>query len=263
MNLKLYQVDTFAEKRFSGNPAAVVPLTEWLADSEMQQIAMENNLSETAFYKPCENGFDIRWFTPTTEVNLCGHATLASAHVLFTHYKFDKNTIRFQSKSGELLVSKDEAGGYTMVLPTDKIKQVSTPVEILKAFGIESMETYRGRDDYMVIVESQRIVENLNPDFKMLISLSNCRGVIITAKGNDVDFVSRCFYPQSGIDEDPATGSAHTTMTPYWAKELKKEELSAIQLSKRKGIFKCKHLNDSTEIKGKAITYSIGEILMD
>lgn len=261
MYIQKFQVDAFAEKQFSGNPAAVVPLDHWLEEGMMQQIAMENNLSETAFYITAENGFEIRWFTPTIEVNLCGHATLASAHVLFDHFDYKEDIIRFQSKSGELQVSKED-DFYTMILPTDLLKQVSTPVEILKAFGIESMETYLGREDYMIIVESQRIVESLNPDFKMLVTLGNCRGVIVTARGNEVDFVSRCFFPQAGIDEDPATGSAHATMVPYWAKTLKKEELSAIQLSKRKGAFKCKYLNESTAISGKAITYSKGEIFI-
>ncbi|MFT7606354.1 MAG: PhzF family phenazine biosynthesis protein [Saprospiraceae bacterium] len=261
MNIKLFQIDAFAEEQFSGNPAAVIPLDHWLEDDLMQQIAMENNLSETTFYVPAENGFEIRWFTPIIEVNLCGHATLACAHVLFNHYDYKEKTIRFHSKSGELLVSKEE-DFYSMTLPTDILKQVSTPVEILKAFGIESMETYRGRDDYMIIVESQRIIESLNPDFKMLVTLENCRGVIITARGNKVDFVSRCFFPKAGIDEDHATGSALTTMTPYWAKILKKEEFSVIQLSKRKGVFKSKYLNEKCVISGKAITYSIGEIFI-
>lgn len=262
MNLKFYQIDAFADNRFSGNPAAVVPLENWLNPEMMQQIAMENNLSETAFYIPTENGYHIRWFTPTTEVDLCGHATLATAHVLFEHENFKEEIIRFQSKSGTLSVSKDE-DFLKLIFPIDQIKQVTTPVEILKAFSIESMETYRGKDDYMIVVESQRIVENLNPDFKMLSSLKDCRGVIITAKGQEVDFVSRCFYPQSGIDEDPATGSAHTTLTPYWSKVLKKDHLSALQLSKRRGYFKCSLTSDNTAISGRAFTFAIGNIILD
>jgi len=262
MKLKLFQIDAFSENQFSGNPAAVVPLDHWLPDELMQSIALENNLSETAFYKPNNVGYEIRWFTPTVEVDLCGHATLAAAHVLFQHYNFDKETIEFQSKSGVLKVSKLE-DKYQMTFPTDTIKQVSTPVEILKAFSIEPLETFLGRNDYMVIVESQRIIENLNPDFKLLARLDSVRGVIITAKGTDVDFVSRCFYPQSGVDEDPATGSAHTTMTPYWAKKLGKNNLSSIQLSQRKGVFQCTSLGEFTVISGKASTYLEGEITIN
>jgi len=260
--LKLFQVDAFTDRRFSGNPAAVVPLESWLDDELMQQIALENNLSETAFFVPVNKGYHIRWFTPNIEVNLCGHATLASAHVLFKHHNFEEDTIYFQSKSGELSVSKKE-DTYEMIFPTDQIKQVTTPVEILKAFKITSHETYRGRDDYMVIVESQRVVEQLKPDLKHLATLEECRGVIITAPGNEADFVSRCFFPQVGVDEDPATGSAHTTLTPYWAKKLKKEELFAIQLSDRKGIFNCKHMGENTLISGQARTYLIGDIIID
>ncbi len=259
MKLKLFQIDAFSEDQFSGNPAAVVPLEHWLPDELMQSIALENNLSETAFYVPSDIGYKIRWFTPTVEVDLCGHATLAAAHVLFQHYNFGKETIEFQSKSGLLKVSRAE-DKYTMIFPTDNIKQVTTPVEILKAFSIESLETYLGRDDYMVIVESQRIIENLNPDFKLLASLDTVRGVIITAKGKDVDFVSRCFYPQSGVDEDPATGSAHTTMTPYWSKILNKKDLTSIQLSQRRGVFHCTNLGEFTAISGHAKTYLAGEI---
>ncbi len=261
MALKLYQIDAFSEAPFSGNPAAVVPLETWLEEEVMQNIALENNLSETAFFIPNGDGFSIRWFTPKIEVDLCGHATLAAAHVIFKYHNFKGETITFQSRSGPLTVRKD-GKQYNMTFPTDEIKQTTTPVEILKAFSIESLETYRGRDDYMVIVESQRIVEQLKPDFKMLSGLEGCRGVIITAKGDTVDFVSRCFYPQAGIDEDPATGSAHTSMTPYWAKKLGKNELTAIQLSERKGFFRCNYMEAFTSISGSTKTFLIGEIFL-
>lgn len=262
MIYKLFQVDAFADHQFGGNPAAVVPLDKWIDDALMQNIAMENNLSETAFYVAVGEAFELRWFTPTIEVNLCGHATLATAHVLFEHCNFEAETIHFHTKSGLLKVSKSE-DQYTMLFPTDTLKQVTTPVEILKAFQIESLETYRGRDDYMVIVESQRIVEDLNPDLKLLAELKDCRGVIITAPGDEVDFVSRCFFPQAGVDEDPATGSAHTTMTPYWAKVLQKNNLSAIQLSTRKGIFNCQYMDDLVALTGKAKTYLEGQITIE
>lgn len=261
MPIKIFQVDAFSEATFSGNPAAVVPLDSWLEDELLQNIALENNLSETAFFVPSEQGYHLRWFTPTVEVQLCGHATLATAHVLFEHFNYASDTIIFDSKSGPLEVSRVN-GHYRMLFPTDDIKQVSTPIEVLKALNIDSSATFKGRDDYMVVVESQRVIEQLRPDFKTLATLSDCRGLIVTAKGNDVDFVSRCFFPQSGVDEDPATGSAHTTMTPYWAAKLNKTKLKALQLSKRKGILNCEYLNEKTAISGHAKTYLIGEIYL-
>ncbi len=262
MTYSMYQVDAFADDRFSGNPAAVVPLEKWLDDQLMQNIALENNLSETAFFVPNKDGFAIRWFTPSIEVKLCGHATLAAAHVIYDHLNYKKEEVTFESKSGQLTVKK-AADKYTLIFPSDQLKQVTTPVEILKAFKINPLETYKGRDDYMVVVESQRMVKSLDPDFKTLALLQDCRGVIVTAKGNEVDFISRCFYPQSGVDEDPATGSAHTTMTPYWAKKLQKKNLSAVQLSKRKGVFECTDLGDKIAITGKAKTFLEGTINLD
>lgn len=261
MSLKLFQVDAFSDVTFSGNPAAVVPLDTWLPDELLQNIALENNLSETAFFIPTEKGYHIRWFTPTIEVQLCGHATLATAHVLFEHLNYESDKIIFESKSGPLEVTRHN-DHYRMLFPTDDLKTVSTPIEILKAFNIDSTTTFKGRDDYMVIADSQHVIEQLKPDFKTLATLKDCRGVIVTAKGNEVDFVSRCFFPQSGVDEDPATGSAHTTMTPYWAKQLDKTTLSAMQLSNRRGILHCEYLQDKTAISGNAKTYLIGEIYL-
>jgi PhzF family phenazine biosynthesis protein len=261
MSLRIFQIDAFSKTTFGGNPAAVIPLDSWLPDEVLQNIAMENNLSETAFFVSSDTGFHIRWFTPTVEVQLCGHATLATAHVLFEHFSYDSNNLIFDSKSGPLEVSR-ASDHYRMLFPSDNLKPVSTPIEILKALSIDSSTTFKGRDDYMVVVDSQHMIEQLRPDFKTLASLDDCRGVIVTAPGKDTDFVSRCFFPQSGVDEDPATGSAHTSMAPYWAKKLNKNKLSALQLSNRKGILHCEYLEDKTAISGYAKTYLVGEIYL-
>ncbi len=256
----IYQVDAFTEKIFGGNPAAVCPLENWLPNDLMQNIAMENNLAETAFYVPKGNHFELRWFTPTIEVDLCGHATLASAHVIFTN-GFEENEIIFISpRSGELRVRKNE-GMYTMNFPTDVLQKVAAPSEIIEGLGISPLEVFKGKTDYMVIVENQTIIESLQPDFRLLEKL-DARGTIVTAPGHDADFVSRCFFPQAGVDEDPTTGSAHTSMIPYWANKLGKTEMTAIQLSNRKGHLRGKYLNDRVEISGFAKTYLIGEIFI-
>ena len=256
----IYQVDAFTENIFGGNPAAVCPLENWLPDDLMQNIAMENNLAETAFYVPKENHFELRWFTPTTEVDLCGHATLASAHVIFTT-GYDQDEISFLSpRSGKLIVRKEEPF-YTMNFPTDVLQKVEAPANLIKGLGITPLEVYRGKTDFMAIVENQATIESIQPDFKILGKLDS-RGTIVTAPGENSDFVSRCFFPQSGVDEDPTTGSAHTSMIPYWANKLEKIDMTAIQLSKRKGHLNCKYLNDRVEISGQAKTYLIGEIFI-
>ena len=259
MKLKIYQVDAFTDQLFHGNPAAVIPLKSWLPDDLLQNIAQENNLSETAYYVAKGNEYEIRWFTPNQEVRLCGHATLATAHVLFQHEKYPKKNISFQSKSGILAVERRN-NLYTMNFPADEIRQVTCPQEILKSLHVKPFETFVGKDDYMIILNTQKEIENLRPDFRMLCLLEKTRGVIVTAPGNEADFVSRCFYPLYGINEDPATGSAHTTMTPYWAKRLSKKELTAIQLSPRKGYFTCEYLQDRVTLTGQAKTFMNGTI---
>lgn len=261
MELSIYQVDAFTEHLFGGNPAAVIPLENWLSDELMQKIAAENNLSETAFYVPREAHFEIRWFTPKAEVDLCGHATLASAHVLFEHKNYHLKTLIFSSKSGILKIEKLN-NLYTMDFPIDEIHQITSSPEIIKGLNINPLETFRGKDDYMIVIDSQKKLENIQPDFRILSQLENARGIIVTAPGNEVDFVSRCFYPQYGIDEDPATGSAHTTMTPYWSQKLKKNELTALQLSPRKGVFNCKQTQNRVLISGQAVTYLQGNLLL-
>jgi PhzF family phenazine biosynthesis protein len=261
MKLPVYQIDAFAEKVFTGNPAAVVPLQHWLSDEIMQNIALENNLSETAFFIPVENGFHIRWFTPATEVNLCGHATLASAFVLFQHLNYQEKEIHFQSKSGLLKVKKE---GELIVLdfPTSEVIEIKLPDNIEKAFGIKAQKCYKGREDLMVVFRNQEEIENLQPDFSILKTLE-MRGIIVTAPSNEFDFVSRFFAPREGIDEDPVTGSAHTMLIPYWASKLGKNKLVAKQISKRGGTLFCKHAGERVEIGGAAQTYMAGEIIVD
>ena len=261
MEIPIYQVDAFSNKLFGGNPASVCPLEEWLTDGLMQEIAAENNMAETAFLVKEDEGYHLRWFTPVKEVDLCGHATLATAHVLYHHLGYDKGEVSFQTRSGRLTVRKSE-DSYIMNFPADHIQEVPTPVEIVKGLNIQPLKTYLGREDYLVVLPSQKDVEALRPDFMALASLKDSRGTIATARGNAVDFVSRCFFPNFGIDEDPTTGSAHTTLTVYWAKQLEKESLSALQLSKRIGTLHCRLLNDRVEITGQACTYLIGKILV-
>jgi len=344
--MKIYQVDAFAAALFQGNPAAVVPLAEWLPDGMMQNIAMENNLAETAFIVPRaglagqgvedlsgpnsrpgtrdvpgpgtgpedrgvgvgtvgdeEYDYMIRWFTPTVEVELCGHATLASGQVVFRHLGFEGNVVVFRSLySGDLKVSKaggtrgtaDGAKGLKetfggrlsgekesageiesleLDFPANMPELVGTgmgaaasvrPADhtaIFEGLRIAPRELYRGRHDFMVVLDSQEQVEKLSPDFGMLAG-AQARGVVVTAPGRDVDFVSRCFFPQSGIDEDPVTGSAHTMMIPFWAGRLGRNKLSAIQLSRRRGYLDCTLAGDRVFIGGRAHTYLVGDIFV-
>jgi PhzF family phenazine biosynthesis protein len=258
MKLNIFQADAFTGELFAGNPAAVVPLEKWLPDNILQNIAKENNLSETAFFIKNEKGYHIRWFTPACEVDLCGHATVATAHVLWQHLGFNQKELFFNSRSGVLGVKKD-AGWYTLDFPTDHIARIDAPETIVKCLGLKPLETWQGREDYLVLVENQQVVENLAPAFQTMGQLKS-RGVIVTAEGRDVDFVSRCFFPAFGIDEDPATGSAHTTLTPFWAKRLGKTMLTARQISPRGGFFKCEFHGDRTAISGQAVTYMEGTI---
>lgn len=262
MKLKIFQVDAFTDKVFSGNPAAVCPLNEWLPDDVMQNIALENNLAETAFYVKEDDRYLIRWFTPTLEVDLCGHATLASAHVLFHHEKFTGNEITFYShRSGILKVSKNN-DLLTLDFPADTFRKIDWPAEMLAGFNLMPLEAYHGKTDYMLVFGSEDSIKNIEPNLAV-ISTWKVRGVIVTAKGNQVDFVSRFFAPQSGVNEDPVTGSAHTTLTPYWSEKLSKAELSAIQLSQRKGNLRCKNLGNRVQISGHARTYLTGEIITE
>jgi PhzF family phenazine biosynthesis protein len=261
VELKIYQIDAFTDKVFSGNPAAVCPLQEWLPAEVMQNIAMENCLAETAFYVNEKEGLRIRWFTPTVEVDLCGHATLATAFVLFNHENYQGDKIVFNSRSGPLTVTK--AGDIlTLNFPVDTLKEVNAIPELEEGLGVKSLKTFKGKTDYMLVFDNEDQIKNMSPDFKM-IGKVNARGIIVTAKGNQVDFVSRFYGPQSGMDEDPVTGSAHTSLTPYWAKVLGKTEFNAMQLSARQGKLKCKLVGDRVEISGQAKLYLIGKIFLD
>ncbi|HTN08366.1 PhzF family phenazine biosynthesis protein [Agriterribacter sp.] len=262
MTVPIYQADAFTQNMFGGNPAAVCPLKEWLTDEIMQNIALENNLAETAFIVPENDGYHIRWFTPTVEVDLCGHATLAAAHIFFNHLQHTEKEIGFHSKSGLLKVTRKKNGQLTLDFPADRFESITDiPAAINEGLGIRINEVYKGKFDYMAVVNNQQTIEQLQPDFKTLATIKS-RGVLVTARGDDADFVSRCFFPQSGIDEDPVTGSAHTLLTPYWAEVLGKKEMTAIQLSARKGYLDCELSGNRVLMSGYAVTYMKGEIIL-
>jgi PhzF family phenazine biosynthesis protein len=262
MKHKIYQIDAFTDKVFYGNPAAVCPLNEWLSNDLLQKIALENNLAETAFYVKRDSQYQIRWFTPKIEVDLCGHATLAAAYVLFYHENHTGDTIHFYSdRSGKLTVKK-HGEFLTLNFPTDILETTELPEGLVNTFDILPLKILKGKTDYLFVFENESDVQNMKPDIARISKL-DARGVIVTAKGDNVDFVSRFFAPQSGIDEDPVTGSAHTTLVPYWASELNKTEFSAIQLSERKGYLQCKFLGDRVEISGQARLYLTGEIYIE
>jgi PhzF family phenazine biosynthesis protein len=258
MKIPIYQVDAFTENIFSGNPAAVCPLDSWLPDELMQKIAMENNLSETAFFVRTGNTFEIRWFTPGTEVDLCGHATLASAHVLFNHLGYEEDIIFLQSKSGNLRV-KNEDELLVLDFPAGFYESITTPSKLTKALGREPLEAGKALDFLMAVYYDEKFIENLKPDFQLLKELPY-HAIIVTSASKKVDFVSRMFAPSIGIDEDPVTGSAHTILTPYWSHKLGKVSMHARQISARGGDLYCKISGDRVEIGGKAVTYLVGEI---
>ena len=259
MELTIYQVDAFANKVFEGNPAAIYPLQKWLTDEVMQAIAEENNLSETAFFVAQGDDYELRWFTPTSEVDLCGHATLASAHVLFNHLGYAKDKIIFNTRSGPLPVTRS-GEWLEMDFPSQPGTEAETPIAIKNAFGLEPLVCLKS-EDYIVVFEDERDVINANPDLPFLREL-DLRGVCITAKGTEYDFVSRFFAPNYGIDEDPVTGSAFTQLVPYWANALDKQSLFAKQVSARGGEARCMLNRDRVNILGKAVTYLTGTISM-
>jgi PhzF family phenazine biosynthesis protein len=259
--MQLYQVDAFTNRIFGGNPAAVVPLSEWIEDDLMQKIALENNLSETAFFVPEKNGYGLRWFTPVNEINLCGHATLASSYVIFEILKTDKTILEFYTRSGTLFVSRADEG-YTMDFPLEEFDAVEISDNIKKIIGVEPLELYRNKKGrYMALLGSEKEVLDVNPDFAKL-KLLNAGGFIITAEGESSDFVSRAFFPEYDINEDPVCGSAHCMLTPFWAKRSGKNVLTARQLSKRGGEIGCKIVNGRVEISGEAVLYMTAEIFV-
>lgn len=256
--MQIFIVDAFTDRLFSGNPAAVVPLKDWLSDSLMQQIASENNLSETAFFVNESEGCRIRWFTPIAEVKLCGHATLASAHVLFNHLGYNSNEITFNSLSGPLTVTRKEKS-ITLNFPADFAEEVAPDSKLISCFSIKPLKVLKGKTDYLLVYENQDNVENVEVDYKG-VAAYKARGVIVSAPGKEHDFVSRFFAPLHGIDEDPVTGSAHTILTPYWAKQLGKSTLNAKQLSQRGGELICELIDNRVNITGTAVTYMTGAL---
>ena len=261
MNIAIYQADAFTDKLFGGNPAAICPLNEWLPDEVMQKIAIENNLAETAFFVKNETGYKLRWFTPEYEMDLCGHATLASAHILFTELGFEGDEIHFETiKAGTLTVKKD-GDKYTMDFPSRPPIHIELPNGLAEALSEkEPVEVLRSRD-YVLVYESEDDVKDISPDFFALSKMDTV-GVIVTAPGKNVDFVSRFFAPGAGIPEDPVTGSAHCNLIPYWAEKLGKTHLHALQLSDRGGELWCDLNGDRVLMSGKAITYLKGEIFV-
>ncbi len=273
--ITLYQVDAFTDELFGGNPAAVIPLKEWLEDNLMQKIAMENNLSETVFFVPSKSAsevspfvgevegaldaaFDIRWFTPTVEINLCGHATLASAYVLFDVLKYTGNKIHFNSQSGVLTVTK-ENDLIWLDFPSWKPERFKDyPNELQHALGGAEIAGVYKKRDLLVELSNEEAVKNCKPDFSLIRETGY--KIIITAAGKKVDFVSRFFAPTAGVDEDPVTGSAHSQLIPFWSEKLNKNKLTAIQLSKRGGKIFCEQNGDRVRIGGKCVFYMRGEI---
>ncbi len=261
MELSIYQIDAFTDKVLSGNPAAIVPLPEWLPDVELQAIAAENNLSETAYLVNDGKTRHIRWFTPTHEVDICGHATLATAHYLFEHQGLQDDQITLNSRSGPLIVEKVEKG-YRMDFPLDKPRKADPmKTQIRAAIGVEPITCMRGREDYFAVLPTAEQVKQLKPDLSQVAKL-DARGLLVTARGEEVDFVSRCFFPAFGIDEDPVTGSAHTLLAPYWSEKLGKTKLVAMQESRRSGKVYCEVLENRVILGGEAVTYLEGKIFL-
>jgi PhzF family phenazine biosynthesis protein len=262
MQLPIYQVDAFTNKLFGGNPAAVIPLKQWLPDALMQKIALENNLSETAFFVPTDKGFHIRWFTPTIEVALCGHATLATAYVVFNLMKYPSNTIIFDSQSGILKVRK-EGKLLELDFPVQNVAPIEPPGGLIEGIGKKPKEIYRAGEDYLLVYNSQNDIETISPNFGVLKTVRT-RGVIVTsrARSKKLDFVCRFFAPAAGIDEDPVTGSAYTKLIPYWADKLGKTEFEAEQISSRKGSLHCALAGDRVLIAGQGKLYLKGKIIV-
>lgn len=255
-----FEVHSFTKEIFHGNPAGVCPLDQWIDDKSMQRIAAENNLSETAFFVPQDDHYELRWFTPKVEVDLCGHATLATAYVLFDHLGQEGDTIVFQTKSGELTVVKD---GEFMIMdfPSRPADPADIPDHMIAGLGRDTEGVFKARD-YLVVLESEQEVRKLRPNFSEL-EFVDCEGVIVTAPGDEVDFVSRFFAPRMGIAEDPVTGAAHCTLTPYWAERLGKGRLTARQVSDRGGELWCHQAGDRVQIAGHAVLYVKGFLNWD
>ena len=256
--MKYYIVDAFTETLFKGNQAGVCLLDEWPDVNVMQNIAFENNLAETAFIVKRDTHYDLRWFTPEQEIDLCGHATLASAFILFNHTGFKDEVIEFQTMSGKLIVRKiDDL--YELDFPSRMPEKTEITPQMIKSIGLPVLEAHISRD-LLLLVENEQQVQNLIPDYDVMKELKNCLGIIVTAKGTSADFVSRFFMPGTSIPEDPVTGSAHCTLIPFWSERLQKNKMAAKQLSKRGGTLYCEHCNDRVKIAGKAVLYLEGNL---
>lgn len=255
----LYQIDAFAGRLFAGNPAAVCPLEEWLSDEVMQAIGAENNLSETAFLVRSGEGYDLRWFTPEVEVDLCGHATLASAFVVFQYLEPERSEVRFQTRSGQLVVRRED-DLLVMDFPSREPARCAMNPALAEALGAAPVELWESRD-YMALYETEEQVRGLRPNMNALARVGHF-AVIVTAPGREADFVSRFFAPAGGIAEDPVTGSAHCTLVPYWARRLGKTRLHARQVSARGGELCCEHRGERVTIAGRAVRYLEGAIFL-
>jgi PhzF family phenazine biosynthesis protein len=257
MDVPIFQVDAFTDQRFRGNPAAVCILKEWLPNDVLQAIAAENNLSETAFVAGDREPFGLRWFTPTVEVDLCGHATLAAAFVYRTCLGYDRREIHFETKSGVVgVIFRDDM--IALLFPRRPAVACPSPDRLIRGLGMRPLEVLKSRD-YLAVLENEDTVRDLRPNVEEL-KIPDCLGVIVTARGGDVDFVSRFFAPNGGVAEDPVTGSSHSTLVPYWSGKLQKNILTAAQLSARGGRLECVDLQDSVSIAGKAVLYLKGSI---
>lgn len=262
MQLPIFQLDAFSSRRFGGNPAAVCPVEAWPDDETLQSIAAENNLSETAFFRAEGDGtYHLRWFTPASEVDLCGHATLASAWVLLHRLEPARESVAFRTRSGILTVERGDDGFLLMDFPSRPPAPKEAPRALIEGLGDEPVAVLAGERDYLVVYESEDIVRKLKPDFARLRGLDRL-GVIVTAGGSGSDFVSRFFAPSVGVPEDPVTGSAHCTLVPYWAEELGRGDdwLDARQVSARGGRLRCRHRGERVTIGGQAALYLVGEI---
>lgn len=260
MSLEIFQVDAFTSKPFGGNPAAVVPLEIWLDDDLMQKIALENNLSETAFFVKNDGVYNIRWFTPTFEIDLCGHATLASAYVICEILKLETDTVKFHShKSGSLTVEKKD-DLLVLDFPSRPVSPVEVPDGLIEAIGSEPKEVFKARD-YFLVYESEQEILDIKPNFSKLLEI-DAHGFIVTAKGDSADFVSRFFAPEVGVFEDPVTGSAHCNLISFWAERLGKTKLFAKQVSSRGGELFCELAGERVKIGGNAVLYLKGEIFI-
>jgi PhzF family phenazine biosynthesis protein len=256
--MKYFVVDAFAEKVFEGNPAGVCIMKDWISDELMQKIAIENNLSETAFAVKEANHYRLRWFTPGGEINLCGHATLATSFIILNEYERELETVKFQTISGELTVNK-QGDLYELDFPTIHSEEISITDQMISALGIVPKETFLNRD-FIFVLESEEDVRNISPDFAQLERLPEGLGVCVTAKGSEYDFVSRAFFPKLKVNEDPVTGSLHCSLIPFWANRLGKKEMVARQLSSRGGTLYCKYEDTRVKIAGRAVLYSVAEL---